>query len=135
MRYMLTDDLWAAMEPLVRQAKTHKGGQPPVLPERLFFEAVLYLARTGIPLRDLPSEFGEWDAVYNRLRRWVHSGAMGRLFDLLTADPAFGEVRRVLVDSTLVRAHRHAAGALRKKKRSAPGGARRPRAWAGPGAV
>ena len=124
MRYMLTDDLWSAMAPLVRQAKTHKGGQPPVLPDRQFFEAVLYLARTGIPLRDLPAEFGAWDAVYNRLRRWVHSGALRRLFELLTADPRFGEVRRVLVDSTLVRAHRHAAGARRKKKRSGPPGAR-----------
>jgi transposase len=134
MRYMLTDDLWAAMEPLVRQSQTHRGGQPPVLPERLFFEALLYLGRTGIPLRDLPAEFGEWDAVYNRLRRRVLSGAMRRLFDLLTADPAFGEVRRVLVDSTLVRAHRHAAGARRRKKRSGRPAARRPRGWAGPGA-
>jgi len=131
---MLTDDLWAAMEPLVRRAKTHKGGQPPALPERMFFEALLYLGRTGIPLRDLPGEFGAWDAVYNRLRRWVHSGALRRLFELLTADPGFGEVRRVLVDSTLVRAHRHAAGALRKKKRSAASAVPRPRAWAGAGA-
>ena len=131
---MLTDELWAAMEPLVRRARTHKGGQPPVLSDRLFFEALLYLARTGIPLRDLPGEFGGWDAVYNRLRRWVHSGALRRLFDLLTADPAFGPVRRVLVDSTLVRAHRHAAGARRRKKRSGPSGRRRPRGWAAAGA-
>src|SRR5262245_64364024 len=113
MRYMLTDDLWAVMEPLVRQAKTHKGGQPPVLSDRLFFEALLYLGRTGIPLRDLPGEFGAWDAVYNRLRRWVFSGAMQRLFEALTADPALGGVRRVLVDATTVRAHRSAAGARR----------------------
>jgi transposase len=134
MRYMLSDDLWEGMEPLVHQAKTHKGGQPPVLSERLFFEALLYLARTGIPLRDLPGEFGAWDAVYNRLRRWVHSGALKRLFESLTADPQFGEVRRVLVDSTLVRAHRHAAGARRKKKRSEPDAARPPKAWAAAGA-
>ena len=134
MRYMLTDDLWAVMEPLVRQAQTHKGGQPAVLPERLFFEALLYLGRTGIPLRDLPAEFGKWDAVYNRLRRRVLSGAMRRLFELLTADPAFGEVRRVLIDSTLVRAHRHAAGARRRKKRSVRPAARRPRGWAAAGA-
>ncbi|MFO0847608.1 MAG: transposase [Gemmataceae bacterium] len=134
MRYMLTDGLWAAMEPLVRQAKTHRGGQPPAIPDRQFFEALLYLGRTGIPLRDLPAEFGAWDAVYNRLRRWVHSGAMRRLFDGMTADPAFGEVRRVLIDSTTARAHRHAAGAARKKKRSAPSVARRPRASAGAGA-
>ena len=116
MRYMITDGLWAAMEPLVNQAKRHKGGQPPVLPDRMSFEAVLYLARAGIPLRDLPGEFGAWDAVYQRFRRWVASGALARLFALMTADPQFGDVRRVLVDSTIVRAHRHAAGAVRKTK-------------------
>jgi putative transposase len=58
--------------------------------------------------------------VYNRFRRWVASGALRRLFEALTADPAFGEVRRVLIDSTVVRAHQHAAGARRKKKSSGP---------------
>src|SRR3954469_19660692 len=105
------------MEPLVDRAKRHKGGQPPVLPDRMVFEATLYLARTGIPLRDLPGEFGAWDAVSNRFRRWVASGALARLFELMTADPQCGEVRRVFVDSTIVRAHRHAAGAARTKKR------------------
>jgi transposase len=130
MRYLLTDDLWAAMEPLVLKAKRHQGGQPPALPDRAFFEALLYLARTGVPWRDLPSEFGRWDAVYNRFRRWAASGALRRLFEALTADPTFGEVRRVLIDSTIVRAHQHAAGARRKKKKSGPGGRRRRRRWA-----
>lgn len=130
MRYMLTDDLWQALEPHVQQAKRHKGGQPPQLPERAFFEALLYLARTGIPWRDLPAEFGAWDAVYNRFRRWVHSGALKRLFEALTAEPTFADVRRVLIDSTIIRAHQHAAGARRKKKSSAPGGRRRPKRWA-----
>jgi transposase len=134
MRYMITDDLWAAMEPLVSQAKRHKGGRPPVLPDRMFFEALLYIARTGEPLRDLPTEFGAWDAVYNRCRRRVGSGAMARLFEAMTADPRFGEVRRVLVDSTTVRAHRHAAGAPREKVGSAPGGRRGRRGSAAAGA-
>jgi transposase len=122
MRYMLTDELWQRMEPAVQKAKRHKGGQQPQLPDRVFFEALLYLARTGIPWRDLPAEFGAWDAVYNRFRRWIASGALQRLFEQLTADPAIGEVRRVLIDSTIVRAHQHAAGARRKKKRSARSG-------------
>jgi transposase len=130
MRYMLTDDLWAAMEPLVERAKRHKGGQPPDLPDRDFFEALLYLARTGVPWRDLPGEFGSWDAVYNRFRRWLHSGGLRRLFEAMTADPQFGDVRRVLIDSTIVRAHQHAAGARRKKKSSGPSGRPRPRPWA-----
>src|SRR3954470_10716867 len=111
MRYMLTDALWAVMEPRVEQAKHHKGGQQPQLPERAFVEALLYVARTGIPWRDLPSEFGRWDAVYNRFRRWVASGRLRAVFELLTADPAFGDVKRVFIDSTIARAHQHAAGA------------------------
>ena len=129
MRTMLTDDLWAVMAPLVEQAKKHKGGNPPVIPDRVFFEAVLYWARTGVPWRDLPGDFGEWDAVYNRLRRWVYSGSLTTLFELLTAAPQLGEVRRVMIDSTIVRAHQHAAGARRKKSGSGRGGRRPLRVW------
>src|SRR5947209_6711481 len=104
MRHMITDGLWAATEPLVNRAKRHKGGQPPALPDRMSFEAALYVARTGIPLRDLPGEFGRWDAVSNRSRRWVASGALARLFEAGAAGPQSGEVRRGLVDSADVRA-------------------------------
>jgi len=114
---MIVDELWTTMEPCVEQAKRYKCGNAPVLPERMFFEAVLYVARTGIPWRDLPSEFGAWDAVYNRFRRWIFSGSLAKLFQLLTDTPDFDEVKRVLVDATNIRAHRHAAGASKKKGR------------------
>jgi transposase len=68
--------------------------------------------------------------VYNRFRRWIASGALERLFEAMTAEPAFGEVRRVLIDSTVVRAHQHAAGARRKKKRSGRSVPPRRRRWA-----
>ena len=135
MRYMITDELWAAMGPLVDRAKRRRGGQAPVLPDRMFFEGLLFLARTGVPLRDLPGEFGAWDAVYNRFRRWVASGAMARLFELLTADPQFGEIRRVLIDSTVVRAHRHASGAARKKSGLVRCGRRSSKRWDAAAAV
>src|SRR5262245_2948206 len=128
MRYMITDELWALLGPAAAAAKKNRCGQKPQFSERRFFEALLYLARTGVPWRDLPGDFGAWDAVYNRFRRWVSSGSLGRLFELLTADPQLGEVRRVLIDSTIVRAHQHAGGARRKR------GARRRRAWAAAGA-
>lgn len=134
MRYAITDDLWAALGPLVDRAKRNRQGQKPGLSDRLFFEALLYLARTGVPWRDLPGDFGAWDAVYNRFRRWVASGSLAALFELLTADPRLGEVRRVLIDSTTVRAHQHAAGAARKKSGSGRGGRRRGRASAAAGA-
>src|SRR6266508_3157185 len=117
MWYLLTEALWDALGPLVERAKKNRQGPKPKLADRDFFEALLYLARTGVPWRDLPAEFGRWDAVYNRFRRWVSSGSLATLFELLTADPQFAGVRRVLIDSTVVRAHQHAAGARRKKKR------------------
>ena len=118
MRYMLTDELWTVMGPAVEKAKRYTCGQRPVLSERMFFEALLYIGRTGVPWRDLPGEFGSWDAVYNRFRRWVSSGSLAKLFELLTDCPAFDDVKRVLVDSTMVRAHRHAAGAPKKRERT-----------------
>lgn len=125
MRFLFTDELWAPFAGCVEKAKKHRGGQKPQLSDRLFFEALLYLARTGIPWRDLPGDFGAWDAVYNRFRRWLASGSMTRLFEQLTDNPQLGEVRRILIDSTIVRAHVHAAGARKKKVR------RRRKGWAG----
>jgi transposase len=117
------------------QASQGRPARRAALPDRSFFEALLYLTRTGIPWRDLPAEFGRWDAVYNRFRRWISSGALRRLFEALTADPAFGDLRRVLIDTTTIRAHQHAAGARRKKKRSGQGGRRGSRRWAAAAAV
>ena len=49
----------------------------------MFIEAILYIARTGIPWRDTPKCFGKWDAVYNRFRRWEKSGVWKKLWNLL----------------------------------------------------
>ena len=88
---MITDGLWAAMEPLVNQAKRHKGGQPPVLPDRMFFEAVLYIARTGIPLRDLP---GGVRGVGRRVQPVPPLGRLGRDGPAVRGDDRRPAVRR-----------------------------------------
>ena len=119
MRKMITNAMWVVPKAHVVPTGRHACGAKPETSGRVFLEALLYVARTGCPWRDLPATFGAWDAVYNRFRRWVQSGSMAALFELLTARPAFGEVRRVLIDSTTVRAHQHAAGARRRKKGSA----------------
>jgi transposase len=69
----------------------------------------------GFPWRDLPREFGKWDAIYNRYRRWLKNGTLQRLFELLTAHPELAAIRRILIDATNVRAHRCAAGAPKKR--------------------
>lgn len=118
MRDMLTNDLGAAPQPLVELAKRHKGGRHSEWPDRTFFEILLDLGQTGIPWRDLPTEFGSWDAAYNRFRRWVSSGSLEVLVEALTADAAFGDAKRVPINNTVVRAHAHAAGSRRRKTRS-----------------
>ena len=114
MRHIITDEIWAILGPMVESCTSPLGPEPET-PERVFFEAVLYRARTGVPWRDLPAEFGAWDAVYNRLRRWIGSGRLKRLFELMAAQPECEGLRRVMIDSTIVRAHQHSAGARRKK--------------------
>jgi transposase len=89
---------------------------------RLFVEAVLWIARTGSPWRDLPPQFGPWNSVYQRFARWSRCGVWHRVFARLAKDADFEEV---FIDSTIVRAHQHAAGAPKKRatKRSGARGA------------
>jgi transposase len=114
MRHVLTNPIWNELEPRVRAAKRSSAGAPAELPDRLFLEAVLYRARTGVAWRDLPAEFGAWDAVYQRAKRWRVTGTWDRLFAGLPTDSPVQDVKRLFVDSTTVRAHPHAAGAKKK---------------------
>jgi transposase len=111
-RLLLTDKAWTEIAPVLATLKS-RAGSPPVLSDRLFIEAVLYRARTGLPWRDLPQDFGRWDAVYNRFRRWEARGVWRRLWEHLQTEdgPMTGHI---FIDATIVRAHQHAAGALKK---------------------
>jgi transposase len=114
MRHLITDEIWDVFGPMVERCGSPLGPEPD-LPDRMFFGAVLYRARTGCGWRGLPGEFGAWDAVYNRLRRWIHSGRLKRLFELMAERPECEGPRRLMIDSTIVRAHQHSAGAPRKR--------------------
>jgi len=108
-RRLLTDAAWQELAVILDKVK-HKAGSPPQQSDRMFIEAVLYVARTGIPWRDLPAEFGKWDAVYHRFRRWEKRNVWQQLWHNLQSD-AFKVAKHVFIDSTIVRAHQHAAGA------------------------
>jgi transposase len=121
-RLLLTDAAWEQMATILARVK-HPAGRPSELSARLFIEAVLYVARTGIPWRDMPAAFGRWDAVYNRFRRWERRGVWRQLWQQLQRDE-FRLAKDLFIDSTIVRAHQHAAGALKKTAD------KRPRLWA-----
>ena len=115
-RRWLRDDQWQRLEPML----PGKAGDPGRTGEdnRLFIEAVLWVARTGSPWRDLPGEFGLWNSVYKRFGRWSNNGTWNRVFAELTRDADFEEM---FLDSTIVRAHQHSSGAAKKKARKRSG--------------
>lgn len=105
-RKILSDEQWKAIEPYCL-GKIGDPGQSGG-DGRLFLEGVLWIARTGAPWRDLPAEFGAWNSVFKRFRRWIKAGAFDRIFKELSGDTDF---EYVMVDGTIVRVHRHGQGA------------------------
>ncbi len=114
-RYALRDDQWERIKELLPGRAGHVGVT--ARDNRLFVEAVLYRYRAGIPWRDLPERLGPWKAVHTRFTRWSHSGVWQRVFEALARD---ADNEYASIDSTIVRAHQHSAGA---KKGARPLGA------------
>jgi len=112
-RHAITDAEWERIEHLL----PGRPGQTGWLAKdnRLFLDAVLYVARTGIPWRDLPERFGNWNSVWRRFDRWSRSGVWQRVFDALQ-DP---DLEWLILDSTVVRAHPCAAGAKKEPMEAA----------------
>ena len=121
-RHEITDDSWNRIQNLLPGQE----GDPGVTAKdnRLFVNAVLWIAKTGAPWRDLPERFGNWNSVWRRFDRWARKGVWERVFRELQ-DP---DLEWLLIDSTVIRAHQHAAGA----KRGVPTKDVRTRHWAAP---
>ena len=105
-RLCLTDAQWAKMEPhcLGKASDPGRTGSD----GRLFLEAVLWIARTGSPWRDLPSHFGKWNTAFKRFRDWVKADVFKRIFDAVSDEP---DMECAMVDATIVKVHRHGQGA------------------------
>ena len=71
-------------------------------------EGMIWITRTGAPWRDLPQEFGNWNTVHRRFRRWVQSGVFQRVFDVTEGDL---DLKTVMVDGTFAKVHQHGTGA------------------------
>ena len=105
-RFVITDRQWSLIEPHCLGKKSdpgRTGGDG-----RLFLEAVLWIARTGSPWRDLPERFGKWNTVFKRFRDWVKADVFHRIFDAVSCDP---DMEFAMIDGTIVKVHRHGQGA------------------------
>jgi transposase len=120
--YWFSEEQWRQIEAVFPRPHGKKGFAQEV-PNREVCEAVLFRARTGCPWRDLPAVYGPWHTIYMRWRRWVEAGVPERAAQAILAarqragdfDPALA-----LLDSTVVRAHQHAAGAQKKNGTAQP---------------
>ena len=107
-RHELSEEQWEA----IRDRLPGRAGRPgrTAADNRLFVNAVLYVARTGIPWRDLPERFGNWNSVWRRFDRWCAKGVWEALADVL-GEPDLEELH---LDSSSVKAHLSACGSRRR---------------------
>ena len=119
-RYGLRDDQWEKIEPLLPGREGTVGVT--ARDNRLFVEAVLYRYRAGIPWRDLPERFGDFRVIHTRHTRWSRRDVWKRVFERLAEDL---DNEYAMIDSTIVRAHQHSAGAKGGTKRRKPSDAAR----------
>jgi transposase len=111
-RYELTDDEWNRLAPLLPPQRPVTGR--PALDHRMIVNGILWILRSGAPWRDLPERYGRWATVYQRFRRWQQAGIWQQVLSALQTDAdGAGHLDWQIhfVDSTVVRAHQHAAGA------------------------
>ncbi len=122
-RHAIADADWDRIRDLLPGRPGQHGGV--AKDNRLFLDALLWIAKTGAPWRDLPERLGDWNSVWRRFDRWARKGVWQRVFAALQDT----DLEWLILDSTVVRAHQHAAGARKQ------GGARRPKRWAAAGAA
>ena len=118
-RHGLTNEQWKRIKPHLPGKRRDPGRT--AKDNRRFVEAVLWLARTGAPWRDLPARYGRWNSVFQRYNRWCKRGVWQRILAALGGDV---DLEHLLLDSTTVRAHQHAAGAKRGRDSEALGRSR-----------
>jgi transposase len=106
-RIGLTDAEWKIIGTLL-PAERGRGCRP-AQDNRMYFEGMMWIARTGSQWRHLPDEYGKWNSVFRRYRRWVTTGVFDAMFETLS-ELVERDASADMIDSTIVRAHHCAVG-------------------------
>jgi transposase len=106
----LRDDQWEVLKGLMPGGTRGKRGRR--TNNRLFINALLWMARSGARWRDLPEHLGTYQTVKRRYYDWVKRGDLDRILAALVAT---ADMEWLMIDSTVIRAHQHAAGAPKKR--------------------
>ena len=109
--HALRDDHWDRIKDALPGKDTDPGRT--AADNRLFIDAVMWVGRTGAPWRDLPPEYGKWSSVHKRFMRWARNGVWQMIFNTLAVN---ADTEWLMIDSTIVRARQHAAGAKGRGK-------------------
>jgi transposase len=104
-RYELTNEQWEQIKDFFPPYTT---GRPSKKDNRCMFNAMLWIARSGAPWRDLLEQYGSWKTVYSRFCKWRDNGVLLSIFQALNAE---ADYENLSIDSTVIRAHQHSAGA------------------------
>ncbi|MBP6112257.1 MAG: IS5 family transposase [Sphingobium sp.] len=106
----LRDDQWERIKVFVPGGT--KGKRGPRTDNRKFLDALLWMARSGGRWRDLPERLGDYRSVKRRYYRWIEMGVLDAMLLVLARE---ADLEWLMIDSTIVRAHQHAAGARKEK--------------------
>lgn len=117
---IISDRLWAQLEPLLPTEGSPYGGRPPG-DIRNFLNAIHWILRAGAPWRALPVDFGSWKTIYSRFRRWQKHGFWDAIFILLTKE---ADMESVMIDGSYIHAHKHSSGARHSSGKQAIGKSR-----------
>lgn len=100
----ITDEQWKLFSLYLTRNNKSKAGRPQRIDDRIAFEGVIYVLKTGIPWRYLPKEFGAWQTVYKLFARWAKSGALEKL---LEAFKESADNEWLSIDSSSIKVHKH----------------------------
>ncbi|GMB10675.1 MAG: IS5 family transposase [Candidatus Improbicoccus devescovinae] len=106
-RHDLKNEQWLKIEPIIKKLIGTWGGSN-AKDNQTFVNACFWITRTGAPCRDLPPQYGKFNAVHRRYKRWCDRGIWDSILAELIDDPDF---EWLMIDASHIKIHPHAAGA------------------------